>query len=78
MYSSIEIDERMEWGRLIYYFTIDTAVQLVTLVDWSRPLPLAALRRGESHVHCNFINLIKLPNEGTLIFLVPASNHFTF
>ena len=41
----------------------------------------AGLRRGETHwhvrVHCNF-NLMKLPNEGTLTFLVPASNHIMF
>ena len=38
------------------------------------------LRSGETHVpvHCTFINLMKLPNEGTLIVLVPASNHFMF
>ena len=38
------------------------------------------LSRGETHdpVHGSLINLMKLPNEGTLIFLVPASNHFMF
>ena len=29
-------------------------------------------------VHCTFINLMKLPNIETLIFLVSASNHFMF
>ena len=54
-----------------------------------RPIPfpasigvccMAALHRGETHdpVHCTFINLIKVPNEGPLIFLVPASNQFMF
>ena len=39
-----------------------------------------SLRRGETHVpvHCTFINLMKVPNEGALIFLVPASNYFMF
>ena len=38
------------------------------------------LSRGETHVfvHCTFINLMKVPNVETLIFLVPASNHFMF
>ena len=36
--------------------------------------------RGETHVfaHCTFINLMKEPNEETLIFLVQASNQFMF
>ena len=40
----------------------------------------AALSRSETHdpVHGSFINLLKLPNEGALICLVPASNHFMF
>ena len=39
-----------------------------------------ALSRGETHVfvHCTFINLMKVPNVETLIFLVPASNYFMF
>ena len=47
-------------------------------VSCNTSIMILALRRGETHgpVHCNFINLMKLPNEGTLIFLVPASNHF--
>ena len=38
------------------------------------------LSRGETHdaVHGSFINLMKLPNVETLIFLVPASNNFMF
>ena len=38
------------------------------------------LSRGETRVfvHCTFINLMKVPNVETLIFLVPASNHFMF
>ena len=38
--------------------------------------------RGETHdpasVHCTFINLMKVLNEGTLFFLVSASKHFMF
>ena len=42
-----------------------------------------SLSRGETHdaVHGRFINLMKLPNVEiveTLIFWVPASNHFMF
>ena len=39
-----------------------------------------ALSRGETHVsvHWTFINLMNGPNVETLIFLVPASNHFMF
>ena len=39
-----------------------------------------ALSSGETSVvvYCNFINLMKLPNVETLIFLVPASSHFIF
>ena len=38
----------------------------------------SVLRRGETHapVHSTFINLMKKPNEETLIVLIPASNHF--
>ena len=38
------------------------------------------LSRGETHdaVHGSFINLMKLPNVETLIFLVLASNYFMF
>ena len=38
------------------------------------------LSRGETHaaVHGSFIILMNLPNVETLIFLVPASNHFMF
>ena len=40
----------------------------------------SSLSSGETHdaVHGSFINLMKLPNVETLIFLVPASNHFIF
>ena len=40
----------------------------------------APLFRRETHdaVHGSFIKLMKLPNAETLIFLVPASNHFMF
>ena len=39
-----------------------------------------SLSCGETHdaVHWSFINLMKLPNVETLIFWVPASNHFMF
>ena len=38
------------------------------------------LSRGETYdaVHGSFINLMKLENVETLVFLVPASNHFMF
>ena len=41
---------------------------------------MITVSRGETHVfvHCTFINLMKIPDEETLIFLVPASNHFMF
>ena len=44
-------------------------------------LPLVStLSRGETHVfvHCTFINLMKAPNEKTLIFNEVPSNHFMF
>ena len=43
-----------------------------------QPARRAGLSRGETHdaVHGSFINLMKLPNVETLIFLVPASTHF--
>ena len=42
--------------------------------------PPGALSRCETHVcvHCLFINIMNGPNVETLIFLVPASNHFMF
>ena len=45
----------------------------------TKPL-FQALCWGETHdpVHYNFNNLMKLQNEGPLIFLVSASNHFMF
>ena len=53
---------------------------------WSAARPGSHCGRNQSPsssenndpVHGSFINLMKLPNEGTLIFLVPASNHFMF
>ena len=55
-------------------------------IHQNHTIHLPSLRRGrgdsETHVfvHCTFINLIKGPNEETLIFLVPASLaiHFMF
>ena len=47
-----------------------------------RPVAAAALSRGETHdpvtVHGSFINLMKLPNVGPLIFNKVPSNHFMF
>ena len=42
--------------------------------------PPKGLCRGETHdpAHCTFINLLNVPNEGPLIFWVPASNHFMY
>ena len=38
------------------------------------------LSRGKTHnpVHCTIIDLMKVPNEGPLICLVPASTDFVF
>ena len=49
---------------------------------WMGPalLEQEGLSRGETHVfvHCTFINLMKTPNEKTLIFNEVPSNHFMF
>ena len=54
---------------------LHTRAAAAQAVPSSRPL-----RRCETHVpvHCTFINLMNVQNEGPLIFLVPASNHFRF
>ena len=73
---------------------IDSEVQGKILVDASRadiegtsPFQIACARyqagclsRSETHdpVHCTFINLMKILNEGTLILNKVPSNHFMF
>ena len=42
------------------------------------PVPLAWRPMTRDPVQGSFIDLMKLPNEGTVIFLVPASNHSMF
>ena len=52
---------------------------MVNIVDLAL-MAAQNLSRGETHVfvHCTSINLMKVPNVETHIFLVPASNHFMF
>ena len=55
--------------------TLFTAKLYIRNFGWQK-----ALSRSETHipVHDTFLDLINVQNEETLIFLVPASNHFMF
>ena len=64
-------------------FKYDCWTEIIA-AQFIQPFPVStldtALSCSETHdaVHGSFVNLMKLPNVETLIFLVPASNHFMF